>query len=311
MRRLLLTRLASALPTLAGVTLVAFAVAALAPGDPAAVMLQRQTGELPSDAAVAVLRASLHLDDPLPVRYARWVGDAATGDLGRSFRTGETVTTLLVARVPSTAVLALTAVAAAHLVGVPLGLLAAARAGTIIDRGARVLVLVGDSWPSYVVAYVLLITFGVGLGWLPVAGADSWRSAVLPAATLAFGLVSGIVRVTRAGVLDVLGREHVRMARARGVTSTGVLWRHALPSASLLLLTFSSLRLAQLLGGVVIVETVFAWPGLGQALVAAVFDRDYPVLQALVLYSGVTLVAMDAATDAALSLADPRIRIRG
>lgn len=310
MIQLLVARLASALPTLAGITLVAFAVAALAPGDPAAVMLQRQTGELPSDAAVAALRASLHLDDPLPVRYARWVGEALTGDLGQSFRTGETVTTLLVARLPPTALLAFTAVLSAHLLGVPLGVLAAARAGTMIDRGARILVLIGDSWPSYVVAYVLLITFGVVLGWLPVAGADSWRNAVLPAATLTLGLLSAIVRVTRAGVLDVLGREHVRMARARGLTTTGVLWRHALPSGSLLLLTFSSLRLAQLLGGVVIVETVFAWPGLGQALVAAVFDRDYPVLQALVLYSGVTLVAMDVAIDAAMSLADPRIRIR-
>lgn len=310
MIRLLAARLTSALPTLAGISILAFAVSALAPGDPAFVMLQRQTGELPSDAAVAALRESLHLDDPLPLRYARWVTAAVRGDLGQSFRTGEPVVHVLATRAPNTALLAMLAFAGALGLGVPLGVMAAARAGTLTDRLARLVVLVGDSWPSYVVANVLLVTFAVGLGWLPVAGAGSWRHAVLPAVTLALGVLSGLVRLTRACVLDTLGREHVRMARARGLRERAVLWRHALPASALVLTTFAGLRLAQLVGGAVIVETVFAWPGLGQTLVNAVFDRDYPVIQALVLYAGVTLVLANVLADAAVSLADPRVRIR-
>lgn len=309
MSRFLAARLVSALPTVIGVSMIAFAVTALPPGDPAFLILQRQTGEVPSDEAVASLRTRMHLDDPLPVRYVRWVTQAARGDLGESYRTGEPVSTLLAARASKSAGLAAAALALGLGLGVPLGVAAAARAGSIIDWAIRTAVVIGDSWPAYVVAYVLLVVFAVGLGWLPVAGADTWRHAVLPVATLALGLTAGIVRITRAAVLDALDREYTRMARARGLGRTAVLWRHAAPAAALLLSTVMSVRLAHLLSGAVIVETVFAWPGLGQALVAAVFERDHPVVQALVLYAGVTLVAIDVVADAALGLADPRIRL--
>lgn len=308
--RLAAIRILASLPTLLAVTVLAFALSTFTPGDPAAVMLQRQTGEVPSDAAVAALRRSLGLDDPLPVRYVRWLGAVVDGNLGTSYRTGESVATLLGERTLQSALLATIAVLAATLIGVPCGLLAAANHHRGLDRWLRVAVVLGESWPNYVVAYALIVVFGVWLGWLPVAGGDTWAHVVLPAATLAIGLASSVVRLTRSGVLDAMGRDFATAARARGATSRAVIVRHAWPVGALLLLAFAGVRLASLLGGAVVVETVFAWPGLGQALVTAVFDRDYPVIQALVLYAGGVLVCINLAADITLLWLDPRARVR-
>lgn len=310
MRRLAAVRLLTVLPTLAGITMLAFAISSVTPGDPAAVILQRQTGDVPSEAAVAALRRTLHLDDPLPMRYGRWLGSVMTGDLGRSFRTGEEVRSLIAGRAPHTLALAASAVAVAALVGLPGGLLAAAYRGRPVDWVVRLLVLLGESWPSYVVAYGLILVFAVWLGWLPVAGGDTWAHAVLPAATLTIGLLASVVRLTRSGVLDALGRDHVLMARARGLRASTVVISHAWRVGRLLLVAFAGVRVAQLLGGAVVVETVFAWPGLGQTLVTAVFDRDYPVIQALVLYAGVAMVAINLLADLLLLWLDPRARLR-
>lgn len=311
MMPLVVTRLLTGVPTLAGISLLAFALSTATPGDPAAAMLQRQTSEVPSEAAVAALRHRLHLDHPLPVRYAYWLGDVAAGHLGRSFRTGEDVAGLLAAKIPYTAALAIVTLLAATVIGVPGGMLAAAFQSRPIDRLVRLLALLGDSWPTYVVAYALMAVFAVRLGWLPVAGGETWAHVVLPAATLTMGLLAGVVRLTRRGVLDALAQDYVPTARARGLSRAQVVVRHAWPVGAPLLVAFSGVRIAHLLGGAVVVETVFAWPGLGQALVTAVFDRDYPVIQALVLLSGLTLVVVNLAADLTLLWLDPRTRVRG
>lgn len=303
-------RALTSVPTLLVITVLAFALSSFTPGDPAAVMLQRQTGEVPSDAAVATLRRTLRLDDPLPVRYLRWLGAMATGDLGTSYRTGESVVALLRERTRSTALLAALAIGAATAIGVPCGLLAAAYRHQPVDRWLRVTVILGESWPNYVVAYALVLVFAVWLRWLPVAGGETWAHVVLPAATLAIGLASSVVRLTRSGVLDAMNGTFVTAARARGASRRAVIVRHAWPLSALLLLAFAGVRVASLLSGAVVVETVFAWPGLGQALVTAVFDRDYPVIQALVLYAGAVLVGVNLAADLALLWLDPRARLR-
>lgn len=309
MIRVVAARLLTSLPTLAGVSVLAFALSAFTPGDPAAVMLQRQTGEVPSDAAVAALRRSLHLDDPLPIRYGYWLGDVAAGDLGRSYRTGEEVSGLLAARAPYTAILAAVTLVMSALIGLPGGMLAAAHQSRPFDWGVRLLVLLGESWPSYVMAYVLMVVFAAWLGWLPVAGGDTWAHVVLPAATLTIGLLASVVRLTRSGVLDSLGQDYLVMARARGVPEFDLVVRHAWRAGAPLLVAFAGVRTAHLLSGAVVVETVFAWPGLGQALLTAVFDRDYPVIQALVLYAGVALVVVNLAADLTLLWLDPRTRL--
>jgi peptide/nickel transport system permease protein len=307
--RLVAWRTLASIPTVLAITVVAFALAAFTPGDPAAVMLQRQTGEAPSDAAVAALRRTLGLDDPLPVRYVRWLGAVARGDLGTSYRTGGRVTTMLGERARQTVLLATVAIGAAVFVGVPCGLVAAAFQRHRLDPALRLAVVLGESWPNYVVAYLLIVVFGVWLRWLPVAGGDTWAHVVLPATTLAIGLASSVVRLTRSGVLDAMRADFATAARARGASSRHVLVRHAWPAGALLLLAFAGARVASLLGGAVVVETVFAWPGLGQALVTAVFDRDYPVIQALVLYAGVVLVGVNLAADMTLLWLDPRARV--
>lgn len=308
--RLVAARMLSSVPTLLAVTLLAFTLSSLTPGDPAAVILQRQSGEVPSDAAVAALRRALRLDDAWPIRYARWLVAAASGDLGMSYRTGSGVSTLLHERALQTMRLATTAAVAAVLIGVPFGLIAAARQHRRADRWLRMGVLIGESWPTYVVAYALIATFSVWLRWLPVAGGGTWAHLVLPAATLTIGLASSVVRLTRSGVLDVLGSDITTAARARGASLRRVILHHAWPQGVRLLVAFSGTRFASLLSGAVIVETAFAWPGLGQALVTAVFDRDYPVIQALVLYAGCALVVVNLAADLTLLWLDPRAHIR-
>lgn len=308
--RLMAARMLSSLPTLLAITVLAFTLSSLTPGDPAAVILQRQTGEVPSDAAVASLRRAMGLDDAWPIRYTRWLVAVANGDLGMSYRTGSGVAPLLRERALQTAWLATLAALAAALIGVPCGLVAAAQQHRGADRWLRVGVLIGESWPNYVVAYALIVVFSVWLRWLPVAGGGTWAHVVLPASTLTIGLASSVVRVTRSGVLDVLDSDITTAARARGASPGRVILHHAWPHGARLLLAFAGTRFASLLGGAVIVETAFAWPGLGQALVTAVFDRDYPVIQALVLYAGCALVVVNLAADLTLLWLDPRAHVR-
>jgi len=302
-----LSRLGLAIPVWLGISLLAFGLSALSPGDPATIILQRRTGDPPTSAAVAELRRELGLDRAFVVRYGHWLSRAVQGDLGRSYRTGEPVLSALAIRFPRTAVLAVAALLAGLIVAVPVGVASAGRSGSWPDHAARVATLLLASLPSYWLAYLLILLFGLGWQLLPVAGWGTPRHLVLPALTLAVGVAASLSRLTRATLLDELDQGYVRTALAKGVSRVAVLWHHCLRNVAVPLVTVAALRFGHLMAGAVIVETVFAWPGIGSFVVDAIYDRDYPVIQGFVLFTGTVFLTINLAADLSYSWLDPRI----
>ncbi len=294
---------------LAGVSFLAFAVGNLAPGDPAQMILQRQTGEPPTAEAVRDLRQQLGLDDPLGLRYSRWIRNAVTGDLGVSYRTGQPVLKTLLNPFPDTLRLALAALSIGAFLSIPLGVLAAVRRNSVYDQLSRVVTLVGTSVPSFVLGYLLILLFAVSLRWLPVSGSDGWRYLLLPSLTLGLGEAAALTRFTRASMLEVLQEDYVRTARAKGLPKRRVVMRHALRNALNPVVTLTGIRLGRLLGGAVIVETVFGRPGIGRIIVDSIQDRDYPAIQGFILMMGIAFVAINLAVDLAYLWLDPRVRL--
>jgi peptide/nickel transport system permease protein len=305
-------RLAGLAGILLGISLVTFALANVAPGDPAAILLELQNpGVSPSREAVALYREQLGLDDPAPLRYLRWLGDALRGDLGVSYRTGTPVAEEIAARLPGTLLLAGVSLALAILVGVPLGVLAALRRRSAWDLASRLLALAGAALPSYVLSLLLVLVFAVLLGWLPAFGSGTPQHLVLPALALALGVVTQIMRLTRASVLEVLGQDYVRTARAKGLREASVVRGHVLRNALLPVATAVGVSAGNLLSGAVIVETIFSWHGVGKYAVDAIFLRDYPVVQGVVLYLAVMFVLVNALVDISYRWIDPKLRGTG
>jgi peptide/nickel transport system permease protein len=309
--RYLARRVLYLLPVWLGISLLAYGLASLAPGDPARIMLQRQTGEPPSEAAVQELRRQLGLDDPFPLRYVRWVVRAAQGDLGTSYRTGEPVLRALAERLPATLQVATAALLVGLLIALPLGVAAAVRRDGLLDHGSRLVALLGASVPSFWLGYLLIILFAATLRLLPVAGYGEPRHLVLPAATLGLGAAATLTRLTRASLLEVLQEDYLRIARAKGLPEAAVLARHALRNALIPIATVTGLRFGHLLAGAVIVETVFAWPGIGKHVVDAIYDRDYPTIQGFVLFTGSVFVLLNLVVDVLYVWLDPRVRLGG
>lgn len=297
-------RLVLALPTLFGVVTLVFFFIHLTPGDPVDVML----GEAASAADRDHLRAALGLDRPLTEQYLTFLAHAARGDLGRSLRDGRPVMDLLVERLPLTLTLALTAGIVAIAIAVPLGALSARHRGRWPDTVATGFALVGAALPNFFLGPLLVLVFSVWLGWLPVSGADSAASLVLPAATLGLGMSAILTRLVRAAVLDALSAEYVRTARAKGLSEAAVFLRHALRSALLPVATVFGLQLGGLFGGAIITETIFAWPGIGRLTLQAIGSRDYPLVQGCVLVIACGYVAANLVTDLAYQRLDPRVR---
>jgi ABC-type dipeptide/oligopeptide/nickel transport system permease component len=300
---LLLRRALSLLPTLLGVATLVFVLLHAVPGDPVDLMI----GESAAPAARAELRTRLGLDRPLPLQYVAWLGAAATGDLGTSIRSGRPVAALVAERIPATAVLALAAFVVAVLIGVPLGIAAAARKGSLVDRVALGASLAAVATPSFWLGPMLVLLLAVRLRWLPVAGDSTAAHLVLPTLTLGAGMSGILVRMTRAAMLETLSDDYVRTARAKGASPLRVLFVHALPNAAGPLLSVLGLQLGAVLAGSVVTETVFAWPGLGRLVVEAIQARDYPVVQGAVLVIATTTVLANLLADAAQALADPRV----
>lgn len=309
MTRYLLRRLFSLIPVWLGISFVAFALANLTPGDPARTMMQRQLDRQPTADEVNRAREELHLDDAFAVRYVRWVVNAASGDLGVSYRTGESVSQALIQRFPATLQIAILGLGAAILVALPLGMLSAVWRNSPIDHASRVLALAGASMPNYWVAYLLILVFAVNLNMLPVAGRGSWQHLVLPSITLGLSVMASLMRLTRAEMLEVLGQDFVRTGRAKGLSQHVVVVRHALRNALIPVVTVAGLRFAGLLGGAVIVETIFAWPGIGKFVLDSIYDRDYPVIQGFVVFMGTVFLVINLAVDVAYGLLDPRVRV--
>ena len=302
-------RLATLPLLLLGISAVSFALLSVAPGDPAETVLrQRNPGQMPSSAAVAAMRAELGLDDPLPVQYVRWMSRALGGDMGRSYLTEQPVAAQLVRRTVPTALLTAAALGLALLLAVPMGILSARRRGGALDAAVRLAALVGAAVSSYALAFGLIILFAVKLSWLPAIGYGSVAQMVLPAVALSLAPMAQLTRLIRASVLDVLGQDYIRTARAKGLSEQTVVVRHALRNALLPAIGATGVILAHLLGGAVIIETIFTWPGLGQLIVGAALTRDYPVVQGFVTYLAVIVLLANLATDIALRIADPRLR---
>jgi peptide/nickel transport system permease protein/oligopeptide transport system permease protein len=298
-RRILLT-----IPLALGVVFIVTVSFDLIPGDPAAVIL----GEFASPEAVAQLRTSLGLDRPLLVRYVNYVADILRGDLGRSIRDRRAVTTILAETFPYTIQLALAAITLVLAVGIPLGLLAAARAGSWLDNTIRVLSLAGLSMPVFWTGIVFIVIFSVHLRWFPVSGTGTWRHLVLPAITLALPSIAVLARMTRTTVLEVLQEDFIRTARAKGVSASSLLYKHTLRNALIPVITVIGLQLGQMLGGAVLTETVFAWPGVGRLTVFAIFNRDFVLMQGLVLVLALVYILVNLLVDLSYGLVDPRVR---
>ncbi len=300
----LVRRLVEMVPTLFGVSLAVFMIVRLVPGDPARLVAGLEANETD----IANIRRQLGLTDPLPVQYARFLGAVLSGDLGRSLKNRQPVAVLLAERVPYTVQLALASLGVALVVGLGAGTLAAMRRGTLMDTASMLLALLGVSVPSFWLGLILIFTFAVSLGWLPTSGAGSLRHLVMPALTLGTGSAAIIARMTRAGLLEALGQDYIRTAKAKGFDRRVDLLRHALRNAMIPTTTVVGLQLGALLAGSVVTETVFAWPGLGRTLVDSVALRDYPVIQATVLLFAVIFMLTNLLMDLCYALLDPRIR---
>jgi len=298
-RRFLLT-----IPVLLGVATLVFALIHLIPGDPVRTML----GESASEESVIELRGRLGLDRPLYQQYAIYLKDLARGNLGTSLRTNEPVASAIAARLPATFELAAASIAVALLIAIPLGILAAAGAGTFIDHLATTLALVGISMPNVWLGPLLAIIFAVELGWLPVSGRGTLAQLVLPALTLGAPLAAVLARMTRASVIDELRELYVLAARARGVSRARAVLRHAFRNSLIPIVTVLGLQVGAVLTGAVITETIFAWPGVGRLLIQSIGFRDYPLVQGCILLIAVTYVSVNLLTDLAYGLLDPRIR---
>jgi len=293
------------------VSIGTFALFALAPGDPAEIIL-RDRSEAPDPAQISALRAQLGLDDPLPIRYVRWLGGAVRGDLGRSWRTGSPALAEVWGRVPATFQLAGCSFLLVVLLSLTAGTIAALNRGRWADQMLRIVSVVTISMPSYWLGLLLISILAVRVGWLPVMGRGSMAHLVLPALTLSAGAAVLQGRVLRTTLLQVMAADYVRFAQAKGLPRRTVLMRHVLPNALPPLVTMWAISLGHLLGGSVVVETVFAWPGIGQLTVESVLGRDIPVVQAALLTAAGVFMLVNLVADLINRRLDPRLdRIGG
>jgi len=298
-RRLLLT-----IPVLLGVATLVFALLHLVPGDPAQVML----GESAAASDVDALRTKLGLDRPLPAQYTQFIRGIVQGDFGTSFRYGTPVFQEIAQRLPNTLQLALAAMSVAILLAVPLGILGALYRGRAIDQAAMTVSLVGISMPNFWLGPLLAIVFAVSLGWLPVSGMGDWRHLVLPAVTLGAALAAILARMTRASLIEELRELYVLAARARGLSQTRAVLRHALRNSLIPVVTILGLQFGAVLTGTIITETIFSWPGIGRLLIQAINFRDYPLVQGCILFIATTYVLVNLLVDLTYGYLDPRIR---
>lgn len=304
LRRYLVTRLVASVVTLVCVATLVFLMVRVLPGDPARVI----AGVFATEEDVARIRARMGLDRPLVQQYGIFLAGLVQGDLGTSARTSEPVLVEVRARLPNTIGLALLSSAIAAVLGVAAGVLAAGRPYTVVDYVFSTVTLFGVSMPVYWLGLMLIIVFAIHLNWLPAAGAEGWSSVVLPALTLAAFSVALVTRMTRASMLEVLGQDYVRTARAKGVPEGAVVYRHALRNAFIPIVTTIGLQFGALLGGAVLTESVFGWPGIGLLLVDSIFARDYPVVQGIVLVFATLFIVTNLVVDLLYAWIDPRIR---
>ncbi|MEW7987134.1 MAG: nickel ABC transporter permease [Candidatus Thiodiazotropha sp.] len=307
MGEFLISRLLSALVVIIGVVCLVFMLIHLVPGDPVDVML----GESAIPADREALRSSLGLDRPITVQLTDFLKGVSVLDLGDSLHTRQPVSELLASHIPATLELALAALIVTLLTAIPLGILAAVNRGGMGDWGAMGFSMLGLSIPNFWLGPLLILCFSLWLGWTPVSGREGISSLILPAVTLGTGFAAILARMVRSSLLEVLGEDYVRTARAKGLDETRVIWRHAMRNAWLPVITLLGLQLGALLGGAVVTEVVFDWPGIGSLMIESIQKRDYPVVQGCVLFISLAYVLVNTLTDILYGLIDPRIRSGG
>ena len=308
----ILRRLLSAIPTLILVSLFVFTLQKLLPGDPVLAM----AGEERDPAVMEYLRDKYRLNDPIPLQYLNWIGNVLTGDFGTSLRTEQPVTTLLASKLPVTLELAVLALLIALLIGIPTGIISAVRKGTAVDYGANVVALSGISIPHFWLGILLIMVFAVKLQWLPASGfvpvgedlGQNLKTLILPAFVLGAGLSGILMRHTRSAMLEVLRTDYVRTARAKGLLPRTVILKHALRNALMPIVTLTTLLFGELLGGAVLTEQVFSIPGFGKMIVDAVFNRDYAVVQGVVLCVALGFLLLNMLADVLYRMINPRLR---
>jgi ABC-type dipeptide/oligopeptide/nickel transport system permease component len=304
MIRFLAQRALIAVPTLLLVTVLVFMIVHVIPGDPAHIL----AGDMATPEAVAELRAQWGLDQPLPVQYLAYLKNLAAGDLGRSIATRNPVAREIGERYPTTLGLAASGILVAAILGLGAGVLAASKPFTGWDYGSMILALTGVSTPVFWSGLILILIFSVWLGWLPSGGTGSLRHMILPAFSLGLFDAGVIARQSRAGLLEVLEQDYIRTARAKGLAERMVVARHAFKNAVIPVVTVIGMQFGRMLGGAVLVESVFSLPGIGRLLITAISQRDYPVIQGICLLLAITFVIINLAVDIAYGYLDPRIR---
>lgn len=304
MHKFILKRLLLLVPVLLGVSLLVFAIMSFTPGDPAQLIL----GENAPAHAVEALREEMGLNDPFFVRYTRFVGNAVTGDLGRSYTSGRDVFNEIFSRFPNTLILAALGVMIAVAIGIPVGIISATRQYSMIDSGSMIFALLGVSMPNFWLGLMLILVFAVNLGWLPSGGYSDWSSLILPAITLGTGSAAIITRMTRSSMLEVIRQDYIRTARAKGVAENVVINKHALKNALIPIITVIGLQFGYLLGGAVLTETVFSWPGVGRMMVDAIRQKDTPTVLGTVVFLATTFSLVNLFVDLLYGFVDPRIK---
>ena len=305
MIRYVSVRILLTLPALWLILTLVFLLAHIIPGDP----VQQMLGEGARVEDLQQLRHSLGLDRPVPAQYAHYLAGVLRGDLGESFRFQEPVARVVFSHYPATLELAVFGLLVCVAIGIPAGLFAAAHRGTPADHAVGVFTLFGLSVPNFALGPVLILVFSVILGWLPVSGRGGPAHLILPAITLGGALAAILTRMVRASVIEELSSDYVRTARAKGLSESQVLFRHAFRNAFIPILTILGLQFGTLLAGAIVTETIFSWPGIGRLAVQAISARDYPLLQGCILLIAVSYVAVNLLTDVIYALVDPRVRL--
>ena len=304
MKTYILRRVAQSALTLLGVSVLVFVILRVLPGDPARMLLPDGAPE----SAVLELNRQLGLREPLFVQYGLFLRSVARGDFGQSFQYRAPALRVVLERLPATIQLTVAAMLVTIAAGVSLGIGTAVRRGTRYDVAGTILAVLGQSLPNFWLGIMLILLFGVALRWLPTSGFAGWTSLVLPAITLAAFPTALVARLTRSSMLEILNRDYIRTGRAKGLAERSVVLRHALRNAAIPVLTVIGLQIGALLGGAVITESVFAWPGMGKLIVDAIFFRDFPVVQTVLILSATVFVGINLLVDLLYTIIDPRIR---
>lgn len=304
MQKYILKRLMMLIPVIIGVSFLVFTIMSLTPGDPAQLIL----GESAPKEAIMKLRQEMGLDDHFLVQYFNFAKKAVVGDFGRSYTTGREVFNEIFSRFPNTLLLAVSGVVISICIGIPVGIISATRQYTFIDSFSMVAALLGVSMPNFWLGLMLILTFSVNLGVLPSGGFESMKSLVLPAFTLGVGSAAIVTRMTRSSMLEVIRQDYIRTARAKGVTEKKVVNKHALKNALIPVITVVGLQFGHLLGGAVLTETVYSWPGVGRMMVDAIRQKDTPTVLATVVFLATVFSVVNLVVDILYAYVDPRIK---